>query len=79
MMLGEVEYVDLYYPQQQNLNMTINGTEAAGSISDTVQSQSFRGTAHVMVILFVFTVSMVVMNLLVGLAVADIQARLRVD
>ena len=76
MMLGELEYEDIYYPNQPNVTLEFynNQTMATGTLKDNIQSQSFRGTAHVMIILFVFVVSMVVMNLLVGLAVADIQA-----
>ena len=66
MMLGEVDYEDLYYPESQTLvNLTTITSEDA--------PQPFRGTAHLVVFLFIFLVSIILMNLLVGLAVSDIQ------
>ena len=67
MMLGEIEYEDLYYPQKQSLrNMT--------EIVSESEHQAFPGTAHCLVLLFIFLASIILMNLLVGLAVSDIQA-----
>jgi len=70
MMLGEVEYEDLYYPEGQNFNLSLNGTTTI--ISENL-GQQFPVTTHLFVLLFIFLVSIIVMNLLVGLAVSDIQ------
>jgi len=67
MMLGEIEYEDLYYPQKQSVK---NWTE----IVSESEGQAFPGTAHFLVLLFIFLASIILMNLLVGLAVSDIQA-----
>ena len=66
MMLGEIDYEDLYYPQKQTIK---NHTE----IVDDYENQAFPGTAHLLVLCFIFLVSIILMNLLVGLAVSDIQ------
>lgn len=67
MMLGEIEYEDLYYPQKQMLkNMT--------EIVSESEHQTFPGTAHFVVLLFIFLASIILMNLLIGLAVSDIQS-----
>ena len=66
MMLGEIDYEDLYYPQKQIVK---NLTE----IVSESEHQAFPGTAHFLVLLFIFLASIILMNLLVGLAVSDIQ------
>ena len=71
MMLGEVDYEALYYPEQAILkpNNLTNKTEI---VSETT-GQVLPGTAQLLVFLFIFLVSIILMNLLVGLAVSDIQ------
>ena len=73
MMLGEIEYEDLYYPDNLKLNLTLNRTLGTGDIEEEIESQSFKGSAQFMVILFVILASMIIMNLLIGLAVSNIQ------
>ena len=71
MMLGEVDYEALYYPDNQFLS---NKTERnLTEIVSEVEGQLFPVTAHLLVFLFIFLVSIILMNLLVGLAVSDIQ------
>ena len=82
-MLGEVDYEALYYPVKEYLqwNNATNGTEFPGrnntknrwEIVPDPQGQVLPGTAHTLVFLFLFLVSIILMNLLVGLAVSDIQ------
>jgi len=74
MMLGEIDYEDLYYPQKQFLKGPIHDTlnQSIPILSDT-ENQTFPVTAHLLVFLFIFLVSIILMNLLVGLAVSDIQ------
>jgi len=71
MMLGEINYQELYYPQKEILNST------TGEIDGKTEFQQFPGTAQLIVILFVLVFSIVIMNLLVGLAVSDISALLK--
>ena len=65
-MLGEVDYEDLYYPN----NSTVKNN---GNINHEPKGQVLPVTAHLLVLLFLFLVSIILMNLLVGLAVSDIQ------
>ena len=85
MMLGEIDFDNIYFTAGQNITMKItknaNGNldennwtaKGEGQIEDVLDSNPLSITAHIMILLFVFTVSMVIMNLLVGLAVSDIQ------
>ena len=72
-MLGELEYEDLYYPERNIIKANINGTTITGEIVEGVKHQYFPFTAHVIVLLFVVFISIIVMNLLFGLAVTDVQ------
>ena len=65
MMLGELEYDGLYYPMTQRINNS--------EIERDRTYQPFPGTAQILVVVFVALVSIVIMNLLVGLAVSDIK------
>ena len=66
MMLGELNYQDMYYPTKQFITL--------GEIEEEVEKQQFPGTAQMIFIIFVLVFSIVIMNLLVGLAVSDISA-----
>jgi len=70
MMLGELEYDDLYYNQNQHFNWTMNNRT---DIEQDIEKQLFPVTAHIVLLAFVLLISIVLMNLLVGLAVNDIQ------
>ena len=73
MMLGEFDYNDLYYPQKEFINTTtINNTNVTEIVSVS-EGQVFPVTAQLLVFIFIFLVSIILMNLLVGLAVSDIQ------
>ena len=73
-MVGEIEFENIYFSAGQSISMTCNETmNCAGEVIDEVGHNPYTFTASFMILLFVFTVSMVVMNLLVGLAVSDIQ------
>ena len=71
MMLGEVDYEALYYPEQSFLQWN-NNTNRTEIVTET-EGQVLPGTAQILVFLFLFLVSIILMNLLVGLAVSDIQ------
>ena len=84
-MLGELEYDELYYPKDQVINLNLSGGvinssslggNITGDIDEITKSQYFPVTAHVLVFFFVVLVSIVIMNLLFGLAVTDVQVRL---
>ena len=66
MMLGEVEYLDLQYPQDLRL------TQDNGKIDEEAAFPLFPITAHLALLIFVLACCLVVMNLLVGIAVSDI-------
>ena len=81
MMVGEIEFENIYFSAGQSISMKCdaNGTSCEGEVNDEVGKNPYSATASLMILLFVFIVSMVVMNLLVGLAVSDIQVPLRDD
>ena len=65
MMTGELEYNDLYYPEILRLE---NNT-----LQDDTQNQIFPGTGHFLLTLFLVVVSLIIMNLLFGMAVTNVQ------
>jgi len=73
MMLGELEYDELYYPQDQYISLRFNDSFVRGKIEMETVKQYFPFTAHILVTLFILLVSIIIMNLLFGLAVTDIQ------
>lgn len=66
MMMGEVEFLELQYPKYLKLNDT------TGNISEESTFPHFPITAHVALLLFILVFCLVTMNLLVGIAVSDI-------
>ena len=66
MMLGGIDFEEFYIPQSQKI---VNNTITATNIEMT-----FLGTSHILMPMFLFLVSIILMNLLVGLAVSDLQA-----
>ena len=74
-MLGEVEYDDLYYQKKETFNINISALNdnTQINIEQQEEGQPFPITAHLFVLAAIFMVSIIVMNLLVGLAVNDIQ------
>jgi len=74
MMFGEIEYENLFYPASETVNLTSSsGSDGLhGSISSTNDHTAFTGVPEIMMLLFIFLVSIILMNLLVGLAVSDI-------
>lgn len=66
MMLGEMEYDDMMHPS----NFVVHNTS---SVHEVAQAPSFPFASQIMMTTFILLVSFVIMNLLFGLAVADIQ------
>merc|ERR1719411_213729 len=64
MMLGEISYTDLQFPNDLRLQ--------EDKINEEEIEPRFPITAHLTLILFIFVFSLVIMNLLVGIAVSDI-------
>ena len=76
MMLGELEYDDLSYPDDYVVALnTTNSTWAFGQLERQIEQQYFPFTAHVVITLFIMFVSIIIVNLLFGLAVTDIQVK----
>ena len=78
MMTGEIEYNDLYYPQKQILNFTATNSsggvfQGVGDIEEVTEPQFFPVTAHAILTAFILIISIVIMNLLFGMAVSDVQ------
>ena len=77
MLIGELEYDDLL--ENKNLVMNGNITDVNGTqhINATLEEQldrtTFPFTAHVIVSFFMFFMAIIVINLLFGLAVTDVQ------
>ena len=71
MMLGEINYQDLYFSTDEKVNLT------TGEISEDPVYQHFPATAHFTLVLFILVFCLVIMNLLVGLAVSDIHFLLK--
>ena len=68
MMLGEMDYLDLQYPQ--DLRIT-NWT--SGEIEEIPVDPHFPITAHAALLLFILCIVLIIMNLLVGVAVNDVE------
>ena len=69
MMLGEIDYLDLQFPQDLRITNLTNGS---GMIEEVPVFPQFPVTAHFALLLFIFGFCLVNMNLLVGVAVSDI-------
>ena len=72
MMLGEIGYTGLQFPKKQIVNLELNKTNGAGTISEMGVEPQFPFTAHLTLIVFILVFCLVIMNLLVGIAVSDI-------
>ncbi len=70
MMLGEIDYDDLYHPQ--NGVGSLNNSRGF-VIEEVAESVTYPVISLIMITIFIILVSVVIMNLLFGLAVADIQ------
>ena len=77
-MTGELEYNDLYYPTSEKIELNMTTADNAsgivqGVIQEETRSMLFPFTPHLLLALFLALVSIVIMNLLFGIAVSDVQ------
>ena len=70
MMTGELDYNNLYYRPNETITALNENTNA---INVAAQSLMFPVTAHIMLACFIIFVSIIMMNLLVGIAISDVQ------
>ncbi len=79
MMTGELEYNDLYYPQREYVTLNVAQAQNSSSFNATINDrdipQFFPFTAHLVLTVFILAVAIVIMNLLFGMAVSDVQVR----
>ena len=85
MMTGEIDYANLYYPTREEITLKRNKSVFhpndtllfsnldGADISTFPKSQYFPITAQMMVALLVLLLSIVIINLLLGIAVQDVQ------
>ena len=75
MMIGELEYNDLMYSEDQKISLELDilTGHAEGNIDSEVKSQYYPFSAHFLVTVFIVFFSIIIMNLLFGLAVTDVQ------
>ena len=78
MMIGELEYDDLMYNTDQTIAFSNNGNHSlniTGNVESEIQEQFYPFSAYFLMLLFIILFSIIIMNLLFGLAVSDVQVR----
>ena len=75
MMLGELQYEDIYHPEEKTIHLTIRNNTVNGKIEDAVTTQYFPLTAHIVLLTFIIFICFIVINLMFGLAVMDVQVK----
>ena len=78
MMIGELEYDDLMYNTDQTIAFSNDGNHSlniTGNVESTIQPQFYPFSAYFLMLLFIILFSIIIMNLLFGLAVSDVQVR----
>ena len=82
MLIGELEHEDMLERTNYRLNTTINGAIINGTIingrintelEDVFEQTYFPVTTHLILTFFMFFMAIIVINLLFGLAVTDVQ------
>ena len=73
MMLGEIDYHDLYYQTDQKFVFQLKDGSGKGEVIEEPAYQDFPVTGQFTMILFILVFCLVIMNLLVGIAVSDIR------
>ena len=78
MMIGELEYDDLMYNTDETIEFSNNGNHSlniTGNVESEIQEQFYPFSAYFLMLLFIILFSIIIMNLLFGLAVSDVQVR----
>ena len=73
MMTGEFEYVELMYPETQNIMKQNDTWSKINDANNEIDYNHFPGLSHLSVLGFIIFVGIVMMNLLVAIAVNDIK------
>ena len=73
MMTGEFEYVELMYPETENIMKQNDTWSKINDANNEIDYNHFPGLSHLSVLGFIIFVGIVMMNLLVAIAVNDIK------
>ena len=78
MMIGELEYDDLMYSTEEKIVFSKDGNQTSANMVSEVQNQYYPFSAYFLMLVFIILFSIIIMNLLFGLAVSDVQVRKKV-
>ena len=76
MMLGEIDYNEMFYSHDELYDMETYqhlNKNYQGKLKTVVKPQLFPFTAHMFISIFIILVSIIIVNVLFGLAVYDVQ------
>ena len=82
MLVGELEYEEIlerrelkHFNGTMSMQSRTNNGSLSGDLEEVYEQTYFPFTTHLMLTAFMFFMSIIVMNLLFGLAVTDVQVR----
>ena len=73
MLIGELEYEDMLERTNLKMNATIINGTIDTQLEDVFEQTYFPVTTHLIMTFFMFFMAIIVINLLFGLAVTDVQ------
>ena len=77
MLIGELEYEDMLERTNLKMNATIINGTIDTQLEDVFEQTYFPVTTHLIMTFFMFFMAIIVINLLFGLAVTDVQVYTR--
>ena len=77
MLIGELEYEDMLERTNLRMNTTIINGTIDTQLEDVFEQTYFPVTTHLIMTFFMFFMAIIVINLLFGLAVTDVQVYTR--
>ena len=77
MLIGELEYEDMLERTNLQMNATIINGTIDTQLEDVFEQTYFPVTTHLIMTFFMFFMAIIVINLLFGLAVTDVQVYAR--
>ena len=77
MLIGELEYEDMLERTNLKMNTTIINGTIDTQLEDVFEQTYFPVTTHLIMTFFMFFMAIIVINLLFGLAVTDVQVYTR--